>query len=66
FQIIPGKVRPLTPPRREPSTGSDHCSPVIRATIKVSELRIIWAIGTAPSLPQLTCASILTATQIRH
>lgn len=26
FQIIPGKVRPLTPPRREPSTGSDHCS----------------------------------------
>ncbi|MDV6211314.1 AraC family transcriptional regulator, partial [Rhodococcus erythropolis] len=25
-QIIPGKVRPLTPPRREPSTGSDHCS----------------------------------------
>ncbi len=27
FQIIPGKVRPLTPPRREPSTGSDHCSP---------------------------------------
>ena len=26
FQIFPGKVRPFTSPRREPSTGSDHCS----------------------------------------
>jgi hypothetical protein len=26
FQIILGKVRPLTSPRRGPSTGSDHCS----------------------------------------
>ncbi len=26
FQIIPGKLRPLTSPSREPSTSSDHCS----------------------------------------
>jgi FMN-dependent NADH-azoreductase len=26
FQIIPGTVRPLTSPHREPSTSSDHCS----------------------------------------
>ena len=26
LQIIPGKVRSFTPPRRGPSTGSDHCS----------------------------------------
>src|SRR5215213_10966568 len=26
FQIILGKVRPITSPGREPSTSSDHCS----------------------------------------
>jgi hypothetical protein len=26
FQTLLGKVRPFTSPRREPSTGSDHCS----------------------------------------
>ena len=30
LQIILGKVRPYTSPRRGPSTGSDHCSLVTR------------------------------------
>src|SRR5215207_2485125 len=52
FQIILGKVRPITSPGREPSTSSDHCSwgrdgllfpvPIVRGHLDYGSFHATW------------------------
>jgi len=37
LEIILGKVRPSASPRREPSTGSDHCSKIVSFPLNFEE-----------------------------
>src|SRR5215216_999744 len=58
FQIILGKVRPITSPGREPSTSSDHCS---MNDDRGNQDRNNWLTGVASEVADLRAQAKLSA-----